>query len=622
MAIGRLALIIFALTGTDTTGLSVDPVFIRLDGPDARMQVVVTGHGADGQPVDLTHDRATRLQILDTHIASTDGAIAIRAVADGSTVLQIETALGSIAVPITVQNGDGRRPVRFLSEIVPIFSKLGCNSGACHGKTSGQNGFRLSLLGFEPKLDYESLTREARGRRVFPAAPAESLVLKKPTTRLPHGGGKRLEIDSPEFRTLARWIRQGMPFEPTREPALIGLEARPAARRGGRRVATGPCRGARFGDGSESDVTRLADYRTTDLDLLAVDARGRAETRAGVGEAAVVVRFGGRVATVRITVPRTVADAPKAASVRNESGRSVRQRRAGRATAHAEGPPSDDATFARRSSLDVCGVLPDPADVAALESDADRDKRAKWVARLCDRPEYADRMATTWSALLRNQRTLGDLSKPGTFALHDWIREAFAENRPYVAIVAALLTATGDGAVNPPVVWYRQGTTAEEKADDVAQLFLGVRLQCARCHHHPLERWEPDDYYGFAAFFSRIGRKAGPDPVTPRVFVLPSGVAIDPTTGRALLAHASSARPSRLTSAPTAIPAPCWSNGCDARTTPISPARLSTGPGNASSAAVWSSQRMTSARATRPAFPVCSTPWPTTSWLTASTSSS
>jgi hypothetical protein len=176
--------------------------------------------------------------------------------------------------------------------------------------------------------------------------------------------------------------------------------------------------------------------------------------------------------------------------------------------------------------------LPEPGEVLALEADTDPDKRVKWVDRLLDRPGYADRFAMIWSALLRNKRTLGALSQPGSFEFHAWIREALAENLPYDRFVYAILTATGDAAVHPPVVWFRQSATVEDQADDVAQLFLGVRLQCARCHHHPYERWAQDDYWGFAAFFSRIGRKAGPDPVTPRVFVLPEGRATDPLTGR------------------------------------------------------------------------------------------
>lgn len=182
-------------------------------------------------------------------------------------------------------------------------------------------------------------------------------------------------------------------------------------------------------------------------------------------------------------------------------------------------PPCDDATFARRAALDLVGLSPTPAEVVALETDPAPDKRARWVDRLLARPEYADHFALAWSSLLRNQRTLGALSKPGSFAFHAWIREAIAENRPYDQFVAQILTAKGDASSHPEVVWYRQVATPDELASDTAQLFLGVRLQCARCHPHPSDRWLPADYSGFRAFFERIGRKPGRDPATPSIFV-------------------------------------------------------------------------------------------------------
>jgi hypothetical protein len=188
--------------------------------------------------------------------------------------------------------------------------------------------------------------------------------------------------------------------------------------------------------------------------------------------------------------------------------------------------------FARRSALDICGVLPTPDEVAALEASPRADTRARWVDRLLERPEYADLFAAKWGAILRNQRSFGAISQPGTFAFHDWIRQSLAENKPYDRFVAEIVTARGDATFHPPVVWYRQVKGLEEQVDDTAQLFLGLRLQCARCHQHPYERWGPGDYYGLAAFFSRIGRKPGLDPITPSVFVLPEGQAEDPNTGK------------------------------------------------------------------------------------------
>jgi hypothetical protein len=505
-------------------GLVIDPTEVRLRGSDSRAQIVVTGRDA----ADLTHADGVRYESLDPTVARVDGSGVVWPTGDGETRVVVRSGEGASAVRVVVDDFADRRPVRFVGGVVTVLTRLGCNAGTCHGKSSGQNGFRLSLLGSDPRLDRDNLVCDGRGRRVFPAAPGASLMLLKPSARLPHGGGKRFEPGSPEYRTLERWIGQGMPFDPDAEPALTGLEVRPGARVVARRAGQQLRVVAHYDDGTEADVTRLARYQSNAADLADVDERGRVTVSGGSGEAAVMVRFGGRVAVARVTVPLG-ADVPDWAPppARNVVDRFIFAKL--KALGIPPSPPCDDAEFARRSSLDLCGLLPFPEEVAALQSDPDPDRRVKWVDRLLDRPAYADRFAMTWSAILRNKRTLGPLSQPGTFAFHAWIRQALAENLPYDRFVEAILTAQGDAAVNPPVVWFRQVSTTDEQADDTAQLFLGLRLQCARCHHHPFERWSQDDYYGFAAFFSRIGRKPGNDPVTPRVFVLPSGRATDPT---------------------------------------------------------------------------------------------
>ena len=530
---GLLVVTAHAWLATVAPAIEVEPTEVRLRGSDSRVQIVVTGREPSGRRVDLTRAAGLRYESEDLAVALVDETGVVRPAGNGRTRVTVRNVGGDpFRVPVVVDDFADRRPVRFAADVVPVLTKLGCNAGACHGKAGGQNGFRLSLLGSDPRLDHETLVREGRGRRVFPAAPGSSLVLRKPTAQLPHGGGKRLEVGAPGYRTIERWVRQGMPFGTGREPTLSGLAVSPGRRvvpRGGSqqlRVV------ARYADRTEADVTRLALYRSNAEDLASVDDRGFVSAREGVGDAAVMVRYGGEIAVARVTVPL----GPDAPDWTPPPPRNLIDRLAFAKLQGLGVPPSpacDDATFARRSSLDVCGALPTPGDVAALENDADPGKRVRWVDRLLDRPEYADRFAMTWSAILRNKRAFGPLSQPGTFAFHAWVRQSIAENKPYDRFVAEILTARGDAAVNPPVNWFRQVDTVEAMADDSAQLFLGLRLQCARCHHHPYERWGQDDYYGFAAFFSRVGRKPGPDPVTPRVFVLPTGLATDPATGRA-----------------------------------------------------------------------------------------
>jgi hypothetical protein len=437
------------------------------------------------------------------------------------------------AAGVTIEDAAGRRPVAFGAEVVPILTKLGCNGGTCHGKASGQNGFRLSLLGFDPQFDHDSLVREGRGRRVFPAAPEASLMLRKPTAAIAHGGGRRLEAASPEYQTLARWIGQGMPFHPEAEPRLARLVVEP----GRRELAAGrtqPLRVvAQWEDGATTDVTQLARYESNAPDLARVDARGLVQALDGgaVGEATILARFGGRVAVARLLVPGREEPPPWQPP---PSDNPIDPRVFGKLRELKLAPAAacTDGEFARRTALDICGVLPEPRAVAEFAAGTRADKRARWVDRLLERPEYADLFAMKWGAILRNQRSFGAISQPGTFAFHDWIRQALAENLPYDRFVASIMTARGDAAFCPPVVWYRQVKSLEEQADDAAQVFLGVRLQCARCHQHPYERWGPDDYYGFAAFFGRIGRKPGLDPITPSLYLLAAGGAEDPGTGR------------------------------------------------------------------------------------------
>lgn len=511
--------------------LDVEPAEVHLTGSDHRAQILVTRTRADGRAIDLTHNDSLQYKSLNPEVAEVDRQGRIRPTGSGNTSITIHHEGENASVRVVVEDFADHRPVSFISEVMPILARQGCNSGACHGKASGQNGFRLSLLGSDPRFDYESLVRDGRGRRVFPAAPGASLLLRKPTAEIGHGGGRKFVRESPGYRTLARWIAQGMPFDPRQGTSVLKIEVSPARRRIAPKGTQQLRVTAQLSDGSEADVTHQAQYQSNALDLALVDESGQVATLEGVGEAAIMARFGGQVAVARVIVPRN--DNPARGDL-PPSTNPIDPLIFGKLRELGI-PPSatcTDAEFARRSALDLCGTLPDPDEVTAFEASHEPSKRERWVDRLLDRPECADLFAMKWSAILRNKRSLGSLSQPGTFAFHSWIREALAENLPYDRFAAAILTAKGDSAASPPVVWFRHAKTLEEQVDDTAQLFLGVRLQCARCHHHPFESWGQDDYYGFAALFARVGRKPGPDPVTPRIFVLPEGQATDPLTGK------------------------------------------------------------------------------------------
>lgn len=475
---------------------------LTLRGKDARQQLLVTGQLADGMLRDFTH-KAT-YTVAPEGIVTVDASGILTPVADGAVTITAETEGVRATFPVKVEGAGAARPINFANQIVPVFTKAGCNAGGCHGKASGQNGFKLSLLGFEPDEDYEHIVKEARGRRVFPAAPENSLLLLKGINASPHGGGKRLDPKSDDYALVARWIAQGMPLGQPTDPKVERIEVLPAQRV----MALGGDQQlvvlARYTDGSVQDVTRSALYEPNEKSMAEADETGRVKLFDQPGDVAIMVRYQGKVATFRATVPlgAIVENLPPA---RNYIDEQVF------AKLKAMGmPPSDaadDATFIRRVSIDIAGRLPTLDETSRFLADTAPDKRDKLIDALLDSPEYADTFANKWSALLRNKRTKPS-DAPANFAFHGWLRDSLRANRPYNEIVRDVLAATGDVNENPAVGWYRQVKEPQQQLEDAAQLFLGVRMQCAQCHHHPFEKWSQNDYYSFSAFFTQMGRKA------------------------------------------------------------------------------------------------------------------
>ncbi|MDB5305593.1 MAG: hypothetical protein JWM97_3142, partial [Phycisphaerales bacterium] len=475
---------------------------LKLRGSDARQQLVVTGSFATGAQRDLT--REVKYEVAPTGIVEVDRNGLVTALGDGSANIAVKAGDGpSATIPVTVEQFTTPAPINFPNRVVPVFTKLGCNSGGCHGKLSGQNGFKLSLLGFEPAEDYEHLVKEARGRRLFPAAPDRSLLLLKATGALPHGGGKRLEPASDDYRLLARWIAQGMPYGKADAPTVAKIEVFPPQRvmsRGGHQqlVVT-----ARYTDGSAEDVTREALYQANETEMAKVDPDGHVQIQQQPGDVAVMVRYQGKVAVCRATVPLG-APTDKLPSVNNFIDELVfkKLKEVGMPASEA----CSDVTFIRRVTVDIAGRLPTPDEAVKFVADNDPAKRDKWIDTLLAGTDYADYFANKWAALLRNKRTQPTYAR-GTFEFHDWVRDGLLANKPFDQFVREVITATGDVDENPAVGWYRQVKEPNQQLEDVAQLFMGMRLQCAQCHHHPFEKWSQQDYYQFSAFFSRVGRK-------------------------------------------------------------------------------------------------------------------
>lgn len=413
----------------------------------------------------------------------------------------------SLSLPILAASlaaGAEDRPLNFANDIVPILTKGGCNSGGCHGKAGGQNGFQLSLLGFEPHEDYEHIVKEARGRRLFPAAPGQSLLLTKGTAQVPHGGGKKLDPESEEYGDLVRWIRQGMPYGSPDDPTLARIEVQPSKE-------TLPLKAKRqlkviahYTDGSTRDVTRRALYEANEKVMAETSESGLVQLMDMPGDVAVMVRYQGKVSTFRATIPlgAPVKELPPSKNFVDDHVIAKLK-----TIGMPPSPVSDDATFLRRVTLDITGRLPSPDEMKEFLASKHPDKRDAWIDHLLDTPEYAEFFANKWNALLRNKRTQ-DWYARGSYLFHNWLRDRLMENMPYDEFVHQVVAASGDLDQHPPVAWYRQVKDAKTQMEDVAQLFLGTRMQCAQCHHHPFEKWSQQDYFGFAAFFSTVNRKA------------------------------------------------------------------------------------------------------------------
>ncbi|HUY90988.1 MAG TPA: DUF1549 domain-containing protein [Pirellulales bacterium] len=502
-----------ALTGlTIETGRDQGVVAV-LRGRDAQQQFVVTGHYSSGQTRDLTRQAA--YEVSPAGIVTVDSTGLALPLTDGKTTITatVEGGLKTTA-DVVVERFVNDVPVNFPNQVAPVFTKLACNSGGCHGKASGQNGFKLSLLGFEPTEDYEHLVKEGRGRRLFPASPDRSLLLLKPINAMPHGGGQRTDRQSHEYRLMRRWIEQGMPYGNPDDPKVASIQVYPPGRSMSRNGEQQIIVLAHYTDGSIEDVTRVATYDSNDSEMAECTPTGLVKTLDLTGDVAIMARYQGQVGVFRASIPLGI-NVDHLPPVRNFVDEFVFKKLKTLGV-----PPSavcDDGTFIRRVTVDLAGRLPLPEEAEAFLADQDPQKRDKLVNRLLDSGDYADYFANKWSAILRNKRRDANYTR-GSYAFHGWIRQSLYDNKPYDQFVREILAASGEIGQNPPVVWYREVKEINQQVEDCAQLFLGLRIQCARCHHHPFEKWSQRDYYGLSAFFAQVGRKPGMQTSEERIF--------------------------------------------------------------------------------------------------------
>lgn len=427
-------------------------------------------------------------------------------------------------------------------DVEPVLTRLGCNSGTCHGTPTGKNGFRLSLRGFDAALDLQTLTRENAGRRISLTEPAQSLLLLKAVAAIPHEGGRRLHVDSPEYRVLLAWISAGCPDDSDERPSLVSLEISPAvAEIAAPRTDQALSVTATFSDGSTTDVTGLTRFSVGEHSPAVVAPSGIV-TREQPGEVTVVAEYASRFASSKLLFQESRPgfrwpDLPE----QNLIDRHIFARL--KRLQIEPSPVCSDAEFVRRVHLDVIGRLPTPDEVRQFLASADSDRRSRLVDQLLDSPEYADWWAMKWTDRLGgNNRFTG---KWGALKYHAWIRSAMAENMPEDEFVRTLLTASGANYEYPPASFWRRlrvgGIGAQvdplQATEEISQLFLGVRIQCARCHNHPGEHWTQNDFYGLAAFFGGVRFKDGPYnnhayDKENTVYALADAAVVDPRTGK------------------------------------------------------------------------------------------
>lgn len=485
--------------------LQADRVEVLLSGAEANWQLLIEGTTIDKATRDATH--AVEYRVRDPKIAVVSATGVITAKADGQTVIEIAAGATKTSVTVTVSGTQQPRHLNFENDIVPILGKFACNASGCHGKAEGQNGFKLSVFGFDPPADYRALTQESRGRRVFPAAPERSLLLRKASGGAPHGGGVRITADRPEYETLRRWIGDGLPLGSKDDPTVVNIELTPHERQLGLGQTQQLRVLAEMSDGRKVDVTRLARFQSNHDALASVTEEGLVTAGQTPGVVAVMASFMGQVDVLHVLVPRpeVISNYPPIAEHNLVDGPVYRRLK------QLNIIPAEvcsDADFLRRVQIDLIGTLPAAEEARRFLSDARPNKREQLIDELLKRPEFATYWALKWADLLRVDRQA--LGHKAAYDEYRWIRAALAANMPLDQFARAVVTAEGPLSENPQGYLFKAVPQPGPAASAVSQVFLGVRIECAQCHHHPYDRWSQTDYFGMTAYFTQLQNKKSP----------------------------------------------------------------------------------------------------------------
>lgn len=496
-----------AMIGTSAhAAINASPKTVSLTGPEQAQQILIQGTDEQGRAIDLTRQATFTLDTTD--IASINSHGVIRPKKEGLAKLTATVGNDVITIPIKISGLTEPQTVSFSREVIPVLTKAGCNSGACHGKAEGKNGFKLSVFGYDAAGDYEAILKQGRGRRVFVGAPDQSLLLQKGSGTTPHGGGQKLTRDSSGYMTLRRWIAEGAAFDSNvSDSDVIRIEVEPAHRVLNKNGQQQLRVTAISRDGKKQCVTTEAQFESNAADVAQVDEHGWVQSTDVAGEAAILVRYQGHIGVSKVTRPQPRGATPFA---RPPEHNFIDQHVWNKLELLGIHPSTlvDDATFLRRVYLDTIGTLPTADEAKAFLKDANSDKRAKLIDQLLERPEYADYWAMRWSDILRVDRDA--MTPGGAVAVSRWLREQFKINRPYDQFVRDIITANGPISSQGPAAIYKVFKSPDVTSRSMSQVFLGVRIECAQCHHHPSENWSQADYVALAGFFTGVGNKKMP----------------------------------------------------------------------------------------------------------------
>ena len=519
--------------------INVFPPAVQLDSARDFQTIIVQAIREDSVTEDVTGSAKMAFQnpecaVLERIDGEDATSLRLTPKQDGDTVLVVTYDGHQVKLPVSVRSAEEKPPLSFRLDVMPVFARAGCNMGSCHGAARGKDGFRLSLFGFDPTGDYHRLTREMPGRRINLANPEGSLVVQKAIGAVPHTGGKRFEKDSELADRLVQWIAAGAKDDPNAGKDAPKLQAvdlyPPTTLLEGKQATQQLVAVARFSDGTDRDVTDLVWYGSNNDSSVAITPSGNAASSQR-GESFLMARYD----TITVGVPVVVIPKDLTFEYPESEGNTWVDDLVDTKLKSLRVAPSnvcDDETFLRRVTIDLVGLLPTEEERNEFLADKAQDKRSEYVERLLSRKEFVDLWVMKWAEILQIRSINNIVDKKGALLYHQWLDRRIASNQPLNKMVRDLITASGGTFENPPTNYYQAERDTLKLTENVAQAFLGMRIQCAQCHNHPFDRWTMDDYYGFAAFFAQIGRKRADDPRETIIYNSGGGGMKHPVSGQ------------------------------------------------------------------------------------------